>query len=235
MHADEMAHQSDSDEGENEEMVQASKHGGQEGLDEDGVGGPDSAAPPDELPTPGDEGDVDSRANAHAHAHSENASSPRRDVHVHGRLDASRALSPATPAKTEAERQRKEAEEREHARAKAEAERQAKESEERLLAEMHKPDDTSMSQPSRADRGDDSSASREALSRPASGRDSERMAERPGAAVAASPRDAFADRKAALLAEAGSVRRGGEEDDLRRKVRSVGVGRIGLVSLSRSC
>ncbi len=107
--------------------------------------------------------------------------------------------------KAEAERKAREQEERE--RLKAEAERKAREQEEReRAASRHTEADTARS-----------SDLLVKLDPPSTAGGAHKAPSSPGMSSPASPKDAFAERKAALLAEAGSMKRG-DEDDLRRKV-----------------
>jgi hypothetical protein len=122
--------------------------------------------------------------------------------------------------KAEEERKAKEVEERE--RLKAEADRKAKEAEERerLKAEADRKAKEQQEGASRHSEADTvrSSDLRVKVEPPAVAGGAYKAPGSPGMSSPASPKDAFAERKAALLAEAGSMKRG-DEDDLRRKVR----------------
>ena len=267
-------------EGGDEEYQEMKRVGG----DDNGVGGPDSAAPPEELPTPGDEGDLDPSSASHIYsAHEiknrlaaqdagkhevmngvgmdrdvEGASDIReitpphdqpRDKDALKKQDTShqdddgaqaQAAAKAKEAeereeariKAEAERKAKEAQEREEARIKAEAERKAKEAQER--EEAHRKAEAERKAKEAEEREEarlKTEAERKAkeaeereearlkaeaaskLTRADSSENTTRGNPGPG-----SPKDAFAERKAALLAEAGGMKRG-DDDDLRRKVR----------------
>jgi hypothetical protein len=273
--------------------TKSSANGGysQDSLDEEGVGGPDSAAPPEEHPTLGDEADPEQSSAGHTHCSDEhtksrlpfgegkkhvngmrmnhydsNARIPRdrspgagdRDAqrnagggrgmdqtkvhdfdHAHIRVEPVKGQDERNRLQGEAER--KTSEEEESERLKAEAERKAKEQEEREHLKAEEERKTREQEERERLRAEAERKAREQEERErAASRHSEAETARssdlrvkvetcgtagahkapgsPGMSSPASPKDAFAERKAALLAEAGSMKRG-DEDDLRRKVR----------------
>ena len=115
--------------------------------------------------------------------------------------------------KAEAERKAKEAEEREEARLKSEAERKAKEAQEREEARLKEEAERKAKEAEEREEARLKAEAASKLTRADSSENTTRGNPGPG-----SPKDAFAERKAALLAEAGGMKRG-DDDDLRRKVR----------------
>ena len=244
MHVEEGARQSDSDEGDGDSRGDPVKEHNHLRLDDERVGGPASAAPPDELLTPGDECDSDTSSAANAHAENDINSrySPKDTLlgSVNGLPNPSRGIEPSycpdgqskqesnhggkaaeereqARATAEAESKAKmEAEEREQARAKAEAERKAKEAEERESYRKLQAENIVSSPPARADESEESPKRSDLQGKPSLSADWHRPTGSPSISTAVSPKDAFAERKAALLAEAGSIKRD-DEDDLRRK------------------